>query len=277
MKIALTGATGFVGRQILHALIRKNITVCALVRDETRLEPSALGYDNVEVVLVEDIFSEEPSRLAKNLAGVDTLIHAAWYVDQSDYLNSTKNIDCLNGTIDLARAFSHAGGRRFVGIGTCAEYATSSDLITVATPLEPSNLYAACKASAFQVLTELSKLQRFSFSWCRLFYLYGDGEKSGRLVPYLRNQLCNGLEVELSSGNQVRDWLEVSAAADLIVETALSNRQGAFNVCSGIGVSVRDFATRVADEYGRADLLRFGRRPENRFDPPYVVARRVEP
>ena len=96
-------------------------------------------------------------------------------------------------------------------------------------------------------------------------------------MPYLRNKLGNGLEVELSSGNQMRDWLEVSAAADLIVETALSDRQGAFNVCSGIGVSVRDFATRIADEYGRADLLRFARRPENPFDPPYVVARRVEP
>ena len=277
MKIALTGATGFVGRQILRALIQKNITVCALVRDPTRLEPSALGYDNLEVVHVEDIFFEEPSRLAKNLAGVDTLIHAAWYVEPSDYLNSAKNIDCLKGTIDLARAFALAGGRRFVGIGTCAEYATSSELITEDTPLRPSNLYAACKASAFQVLTELSKAQRISFSWCRLFYLYGDGEKDGRLVPYLLDKLCNGLEVELSSGNQVRDWLEVSAAADIIVEWAMSNRQGAFNVCSGIGVSVRDFATRLADEYGRADLLRFGRRPENPFDPPYVVAKRAEP
>jgi len=276
MKIALTGATGFVGRQILRSLIRKNITVCALVRDPTRLEPSALGYDNLEVVHVEDIFFEEPSRLAKNLAGVDTLIHAAWYVEPSDYLNSTKNIDCLNGTIELARAFLQAGGRRFVGIGTCAEYATSSELITEDTPLEPSNLYAACKSSAFQVLNELSKLQRFSFSWCRLFYLYGDGEKGGRLVPYLHNRLGNGLEVELSSGNQVRDWLEIGAAADMIVETALSDRQGPFNVCSGIGVSVREFATRVAHEYGRVDLLRFGRRPENPFDPPYVVARRVE-
>ena len=277
MKIALTGSTGFVGRQILRSLIRENFTVCALVRDPTRLDPSALGYENLKVVHVEDIFSEEPSRLAKNLAGVDTLIHAAWYVDPSDYLNSTRNIDCLKGTIVLARAFSQSGGRRFVGIGTCAEYATSSELITEDTPLAPSSLYAACKASAFQVLNELSMLQRFSFSWCRLFYLYGDGEKSGRLVPYLRNKLGNGLEVELSSGNQMRDWLEVSAAADLIVETALSDRQGAFNVCSGIGVSVRDFATRIADEYGRADLLRFARRPENPFDPPYVVARRVEP
>ena len=276
MKIALTGATGFVGRHILRALIRKNLMVRVLVRDETILEPIAFGYDDLEVVNVKDIFSEDSCRLAKFLVGVDTLIHAAWYVNPSDYLNATKNLDCLKGTIDLAIAFSQAGGRRFVGIGTCAEYATSAEMITVDTQLRPSNLYAACKASAFQVLTELYKLQRCSFSWCRLFYLYGEGEKTGRLVPYIRDRLSNCLEVELSSGNQVRDWLEVAAAADLIVERALSNREGAYNVCSGIGVSVRDFATRVADEYGRTDLLRFGCHPDNPFDPPYVVGKKTE-
>jgi dTDP-6-deoxy-L-talose 4-dehydrogenase (NAD+) len=57
----------------------------------------------------------------------------------------------------------------------------------------------------------------------------------------------------------------------MIVETALSQVQGPVNICSGIPVSVRQLAEQIADEYGRRDLLKFGVRPENLFDPPYVV------
>lgn len=277
MKIAMTGATGFLGRHILRALIQKNLAICVLVRDATRLESNATAYGDLEVVHVDDVFTEEPSRLAEILEGVDTLIHAAWYVEPSDYLDSRKNIECLKGTIELASTFTQSGGRRFIGIGTCAEYAISTELITEDTSLRPQNLYAACKAAAFQVLSEIFKCQGISFSWCRPFYLYGEGERDGRLMPYLRDRLRKGLEVELSNGNQVRDWLDVADAADLIVRRALSNHEGAFNVCSGIGVSVRDFAREVAEDFGRVDLLKFGRRPENPFDPPYVVAKKSEP
>lgn len=61
--------------------------------------------------------------------------------------------------------------------------------MTTNTPLAPNSLYAACKASAFQVLRFLLDAQALSFAWCRVFYLYGEGESERRLVPYIRRQL----------------------------------------------------------------------------------------
>ena len=104
-----------------------------------------------------------------------------------------------------------------------------------------------------------------------MFYLYGEGEDSRRLVPYIRSKLSAGETAELTSGNQVRDFLNVQVAAQTIVSAALSHHQGAINVCSGIPVSVRALAEQIADEYGRRDLLKFGARPENVVDPPRVV------
>lgn len=78
-------------------------------------------------------------------------------------------------------------GRRFVGLGTCAEYDLSAGLITTDTPLSPNTLYAACKASAYQVLRCLLDTEDVSFAWCRLFYLYGEGEDERRLVPTYAN------------------------------------------------------------------------------------------
>ena len=112
------------------------------------------------------------------------------------------------------------------------------------------------------------------FAWCRLFYLYGEGEDERRLVPYLRAKLEAGKPAELSSGEQIRDYLDVGDAGRMIAEAALGPVQGPVNICSGIPVTIRQFAERIADEFGRRDLLRFGARPENLTDPPRVVGLR---
>ncbi len=270
MKIVLTGSTGFVGRQILRVLISRECAVRVLVRDRTKLICEANTYP-VDVLHTDDLCAEPSARLAQLLAGAHTLIHAAWYAEPGKYLTSERNLDWLKGTIDLARAFVSAGGERFVGIGSCAEYALSDDVISPDTPLAPTTLYAACKVATFQVLQQLALGHQMSFSWCRLFYLFGDGEDNRRLVPYIREQLAAGEEVLLTHGAQIRDFLEVKEAARMITDVALSNHQGGVNICSGKGITVRQFAESIADEYDRRDLLRFGARSENLFDPQRVV------
>ena len=187
------------------------------------------------------MFNENEEWWVKCLQNVDTVIHAAWYAEHGKYLQSPKNIDCLQGTLRLAQGAARAGVCRIVGIGTCAEYQTSSQNLTTETPFNP------------------------------LFYLHGEGEDPRRLVPFLRERLASGKTVELTSGNQIRDFLDVKIVASQIVQAALGSTTGALNIASGIPVSVRKIAESIADEYGRRDLLLFGARADNPFDPPYVV------
>lgn len=265
--VVLTGATGFVGRQVLRHLLKAGCSVRVLVRDPSRVE---LGGD-VEVVATPDLFAEPPDRLGALLDGAHTLVHAAWYAEPGKYLGSTRNLDCLTGTLTLARAFATIGGRRFVGVGTCAEYDTSPGMLATETPLAPSTLYAACKAAAFLTLRSFFAASETSFAWCRLFYLYGEGEDERRLVPYVRRQLSAGEEVLLTRGEQVRDFLDVEKAARMITDVALGHHAGPVNICSGVGITVRELAEQIADEYGGRGLLRFGAKPENAFDPPRVI------
>jgi dTDP-6-deoxy-L-talose 4-dehydrogenase (NAD+) len=171
----------------------------------------------------------------------------------------------------LAKGAVRAGVRRVVGIGSCAEYDMSAGTLTVDTPLRPTSPYAVAKVATFLALTESLPAHGVELAWCRLFYLYGEGEDERRLVPYLRSRLAAGEPAELTSGNQVRDFLDVRDAGRMIAECALGDRQGAVNICSGVPTTVRELAERIADEYGRRDLLRFGARAENLFDPPRVV------
>ena len=266
--ILLTGATGFVGRQVLRGLAQRGCRVRAVVRQGKQIAASP-AIDSV--VASPDIFTESTAWWIEACRGVDTVIHTAWYAEPGRYLESPKNADCLSGTLNLALGAAQAKVHRFVGIGSCFEYDLGAGHLTVDTPLKPSTPYARAKAAAFQQLSQLLPQSGVEFAWCRLFYLYGEGEDERRLVPYLRTKLKAGEPAELSSGTQIRDFLEVSEAGRLIAEAALGTIQGPVNICSGAGITVRALAEQIADEYGRRDLLRFGARPDNLVDPPVVV------
>jgi nucleoside-diphosphate-sugar epimerase len=268
--ILLTGASGFVGRQVMRALSEQGAQVRLVLR-EGKQDQLTNRQDIESVVLSPDLFAEDASWWANVCRGVDTVIHVAWYAESGKYLQSAKNLDCLIGTLQMARGAVQAGIRRFIGVGTCFEYELSSGVLSVESPLQPLTPYAGSKAAVFAALSQCLPQQGLEFAWCRLFYLYGEGEDARRLVPYLRNNLAAGQTVKLTSGQQIRDFLDVREAGQMIVETAMGNQQGPVNICSGIPITVRQLAEQIADEYGRRDLLEFGVRPDNLIDPPCVV------
>jgi len=272
--ILLTGAAGFVGRQVLQALVERKCRVRAVTRDgkQDRLARSTAVE---KVVSSPDIFAESGSWWVDACRGIDTVIHVAWYAEPGQYLQSPKNQDCLAGTLRLAQGAIDAKVRRFVGIGTCFEYDLAAGHLKIDTPLKPTTPYAQAKADVFTALSDLLPRHGIEFLWCRLFYLYGEGEDERRLVPYLRARLKAGEPAELSSGTQIRDFLDVREAGRMIAEAALGSVRGPVNVCSGTPVTVRALAEQIADEYGRRDLLRFGARPDNLVDPPVVVGVRA--
>ena len=261
-RVTLTGATGFVGRKILQNLLDSDHDVRVLVRDSLRVKEKS---PKLEIKDTADLFGEPAHRMRELLEGSDTLIHAAWYAEPGKYLHSPLNIDCLAGTLRLANAFMATGGTRFVGIGTCFEYDLANEYLSIHSPLAPRTIYAAAKLSAFHTLSHYFSNEGISFAWCRLFYLYGDGEHEYRLVPSIRNAVQAGKDVLLTDGNQVRDYMDVGSVAREIVSIALSSKCGPVNVCSGEPITVRELAEKVADGFSARHLLKFGaieRRPD---------------
>jgi nucleoside-diphosphate-sugar epimerase len=265
-RVLLTGATGFVGRQILAGLQRRGAQVDVISRRET---PDLPGVSRV--TLTRDLFAEDTTFFQKCLEGIDTVVHAAWYVDPKDYVVSPRNLHCMSGTLRLAEAVATDGTPRFLGVGTCFEYDVTDGYLRTSGRLDPTTPYGAAKAATYLALSKSLPHFGTAFAWCRLFYLFGEGEDQRRLVPYIRSRLESGEAAELSSGKQVRDYLDVAEAGDRIAEVALSDVQGALNICSGDPVTVAEIASRIATEYGRPDLLKFGVRPDKSDDPPFIV------
>ena len=269
-KVLVTGASGFVGKQITKFLSRQDIEIVLVLRSKaTSLLES---YPNISsIIYTKNIFNENSDWWEEQCKGVDIIIHAAWYAEPGIYLQSLKNIDCLIGSLNIAKGAAAANVKRFIGIGTCFEYKLNNIPLSIDSPKNPLTIYAATKLSLYYSLSKLFEEQGIEFSWCRLFYLYGEGEDDRRFLPYLKEKLKNNEIAELTSGKQVRDYLDIKDAGKLIANVALSSQIGQVNICSGIPITIREFAEKIADEVGKKDLLKFGARRDNLIDPDFVV------
>jgi dTDP-6-deoxy-L-talose 4-dehydrogenase (NAD+) len=232
---------------------------------------SGLPAGGVDVVETGDLFAEDAGWWAGQLAGVDAVIHAAWYVEPGKYLDSPVNVDCAIGSLALAEGAVQAGIRLFIGIGTCFEYELPNAAITETAALGPVTLYAAAKLALYRMLTRRFAESGTDFSWARLFYLFGEGEHPARLFPTLHRKLAAGEPMLLSSGDKIRDFLDVAEAGRLIATLVETGQTGVANVCSGRPVAIRQVAEEIADIYGRRDLLEFGTATVHPRDPEAVA------
>lgn len=269
-KILLTGASGFVGRQIARGLVESGHRPLLALRPGS-FERTRLDAGVADTIETRDIFAESVDWWTAALDGVDTIIHAAWYVEPGKYLDSPENTRCVEGSLRLAEAAALSGVAHFIGIGTCFEYRLPNDRITVDAEVGPVTLYAAAKLSLFHMLEKRFAGTSIMLTWARLFYLFGEGEHPARLFPMLHRKLAAGERVELASGDKLRDFLDVAEAGALIAALAETGQRGIANVCSGKAVTIREIAEGIADRYGRRDLLTFGTATVHPRDPMAVV------
>ncbi len=267
--ILVTGANGFLGKEIVKYLQGKNVALKLTSRNRKKLEE--LSSTNDEIIEIEDIFSLSENQLFKLLSKVNAVIHTAWFSNEKNTYSSDENINCLIGTLELAKAVKKNNIRKFIGIGTCAEYDADEKLMKKDSKVKPQNLYAASKLSTYFILQQIFKNSKTQFLWCRVFFLYGNGDKPYKLSEYIKNKLEKNQEVPLTEGTQIRDFIHVKKAASKIAKYSLNDKSGIINICSGKPQTVREFAMKIAFDYGKEKLLKFGLRERNLFDPDYIV------
>ncbi len=276
IKILVTGSNGFVGRQVIRVLSNLEVELHLVLRPEK----SNYFQNNKaikSIVTSKNIFDETTSWWAEKCKNIDTVIHLAWYAEPGKYLDSPINEQCYEGTTDMAQGAVNAGVKRFIGIGTCFEYQFSESPLDISSPLDPQTLYATAKVKTFNYLNKFFNENDIEFLWCRLFYLFGEGEDERRLIPFLRNNLSKGKPVKLTSGEKVKDYLNIEDAGNIIANLSLNKHIGPYNVCSGKGISIKSLAESIADEYSRRDLLEFGKLERNIYDPAYIVGKKTDP
>ena len=254
-RILITGGEGFIGHQIVKALIPYDLEIEILVRQLDGRQVKFSSDDSISYREIPNVFKLSKEDWVEYLKGVDVVIHCAWYVSPTDYLTSKLNLECLSGSLVLAHACVQADVGVFVGLGTCYEYDDSNDVYYEDSPLSPKSLYAQCKASLFSECNKLFESQKTEFLWCRIFFLYGEYEKEGRLVTYIDERIRCGEDIYLKSPDAIRDFMNVESAGKLIVTDLLEGKRGVTNICSESPQSVAELTrTRILNSNSRSKV-----------------------
>jgi nucleoside-diphosphate-sugar epimerase len=171
MKVLLTGATGFIGSHVARLLVAQGVHVLAVVKpssERSRIADLVGSLHLIECDLGDRAILE--ARLREERPQV--CIHLAWHGWSGPSLTAEDNVSSLAASLVLLRVLSDVGCRRFVGVGTCFEYAPG-DLLSEKTPSLPTDLYGVCKHSLAVVAEALGPVARMEVAWARVFLVYG--------------------------------------------------------------------------------------------------------
>jgi nucleoside-diphosphate-sugar epimerase len=271
-RVLVTGARGFIGRHVLPRLLSAGVSDL----HATTSNPAAPPGPGVEWHQV-DLLDVDASVALVRRVRPTHLLHLAWITTPDRYWTSDENERWFQASGSLLDAFLKAGGTRVVVAGTCAEYdwlSTGGVCDEVLTPLRPGSQYGRAKDRLRSTLQSLVRDSFCSWAWGRLFWLYGPGEAPHRLVASIARTVLSGEVARCHSGSQLRDFLYVENAAEVLVHLLQTNAAvGAFNIGSGVPMAVRDVALAVGRAAGRQDLVHFSSEGSRAHQPRLVVAR----
>lgn len=233
MKIALTGASGFLGRYVAHDLVQGGHQLRAWYRPQNQTRCYDLG-PSLEW-LSGQLGDADSSRALVH--GCDAVIHSALHHAAGDWsgaydLNNFLKINFL-GSIELIQASLGAGVSKFIFISSCAVH----DLILPGRPLDethplyPKSHYGAHKAALEAFVHSYAHGHGFDICALRPCGIYGVAEPPAESKWYnLIKAVARGESVACSRGGKEVHVKDAAAAIRLLL-TAAHSRGEVFNCC----------------------------------------------
>jgi len=206
-RVLVTGATGFLGANLVESLIEAGHEVHLLVRDGYQRWRVKHLLPHVQLFNGDLLDEEKLSGQVKSIRP-EWIFHLAAYGAYSwqDDLNTVYQTN-LHGTINLVEACKKIDFETFINTGSSSEYGPKKKPSSETDQLEPNSYYAITKASATMFCRYTAQRFELPIFTLRPYSVYGPFEQPGRLIPTL---IVKGLQAALPTlvqPNIARDYI----------------------------------------------------------------------
>jgi nucleoside-diphosphate-sugar epimerase len=266
MRTLVTGATGFIGRHVVRALLSRGHSVTAVALEDEATK-TIDWFDSVRFIAC-DLHREEFQNPEKRFGPADTVVHLAWK-GLPNYKGLFHFEENLPANYRFLKALVSAGYERLLVAGTCMEYGLQNGCLSETMETRPTTPYSLAKDALRKFLESLQNEKPFVLQWARLFYMHGEGQNPNSLLSQLDRAIQRGDEsFNMSGGEQLRDYLPVTeVAARLVALVEHPELTGPVNICSGTPISVRRLVENHLAERGARIKLNLGHYPYPDYEP----------
>lgn len=208
-KALVTGANGFVGSALVGELLKNQVEVIALDREECNgnipsnvtFIPHDLSHSNLLVELIKD-------------RDIDVFYHFAW-AGSAGIARADVSLQLQNAlwTVDCLRVAKEIGCKKFVCAGSIMEHETISATYKQGNKPGLGYIYGSGKLVAHTMCMSVAADIGIDLIWAKITNAFGVGELSPRFVNTTIRKVINGDPLQFTSGTQNYDFVYITDVA----------------------------------------------------------------
>ena len=241
MRILLTGASGFIGKNYLENTLFDEVSTISRSKLEAKKIYKHLNGDLTDKDFLDKISNEK----------YDVIIHAAW----KGLPKRTKELNNLNFDMyrNILRAFGNNLETKHIFIGSCLEYGNLKGMISENTKGSDIDCFGQTKLELLKYI-EASGIK---YNWLRLFYNYGKYQHKNALINSIRKDIHNNRKININNPNTTHDYIYVKDTVALIDKIASNNLiTGVFNAGKGELVPNGEIANTISKITGNRPIFK---------------------
>lgn len=262
-NILITGATGFIGANLVHFFLKQKASVIIFTRkssDRWRISKVSGAISEYTVDLSDAAETEKAVTRTKP----DIVFHNAIYGGHHSQDNTKEIFDTnLLGTVNLLNACRKSGFDFFVNSGSSSEYGAKDRPFKEDDILEPVTDYGVSKSAATLYCQAVARREGLKIATLRLFSPYGYYEDPSRLISSVIIACLKGEDPKLSLSWPVRDFVfieDILSAYIKVIQNGDKISPGeVFNIGSGKQHSVKEVTDMIIDVIGKKNKPEWGK------------------
>jgi UDP-glucose 4-epimerase len=265
-RVLVTGGAGFIGSNLVAALLRDGSEVVVL-DDLSTGSRANLSEVEGEVELIEGSILDTQA-LERAMAGVERVFHLAAQVSVPASMDDPEFNDAVNcrGTQLVLAQAKRAGAARVVYSASCAVYGNAPGLPKDEhATLSPESPYAASKYYGEVLAGVWSRSMDLEVASLRYFNVFGPRQNPlggyAAAIPIFIKRILAGAPIVIhGDGEQTRDFVHVDnvVEANLLASRVPGAGGEVFNIGSGVQTSINDVVSTIAEIVGVEALTSHG-------------------
>jgi nucleoside-diphosphate-sugar epimerase len=253
-RIFITGAAGFVGQHLVPTLRELGATVGCydhLPSPTADFEVQADLADTIRLFLALDHFKPEVViHLAANLSRDRAVTQ----------LSTSLKTNLLSTASLIEFAAQQKPSPRVILFGTAEEFGSQPGPFDESYALEPTSSYSFSKAAAANLAEMAARIWSVQSIILRPTVVYGPAQGEHMLIPQLIKCILTNESIQLTAGEQLRDFVYVDDLVEAICLTTIRDlpKFTTFNIASAESITIKSLVLRIQKLCSRTGKIEFG-------------------